>query len=239
MCGCGIHINAGATRASWWWTASSSWATRARSAHARTHACMYILGYIHTYPPNPHYNLDPTTSYSLSYTPCPPTRNLHQQKTSTPQPPFSRQGGLMGVSKILLRLNLGHITKRTAPEKSPCRDPAYTDQFTFNVRAYVRMSVAERSWMLGVLIWCTCKPTHETKQIDQAVLGTTLDVTAIETPAVGPSKVRTHIHAYEPTNLSNTLISNPIDHSSWARPASTWPRSRAALGRWRRTGPST
>lgn len=41
---------------------------------------------------------------------------------------------MMGGAKILLRLNLGHITKRTTPEKTPCRDPAYTDQFTFSVR---------------------------------------------------------------------------------------------------------
>lgn len=47
----------------------------------------------------------------------------------------------MGASKILLRLNLGHITKRTDPEKTPCRDPAYTNQFTFNVSTRVGWGV--------------------------------------------------------------------------------------------------
>jgi hypothetical protein len=41
---------------------------------------------------------------------------------------------MVGSAKVLLRLNLGTTTKRTTPEKTPCRDPAFTDQFTFNVR---------------------------------------------------------------------------------------------------------
>lgn len=40
----------------------------------------------------------------------------------------------MGGSKVLIRLALGTTIVRTTPEKTPCRDPVFTDQFTFNVR---------------------------------------------------------------------------------------------------------
>jgi len=39
----------------------------------------------------------------------------------------------MGSSKVLIRLALGTTIVRTTPEKTPCRDPVFTDQLTFNV----------------------------------------------------------------------------------------------------------
>ena len=64
----------------------------------------------------------------------------------------------MGGSKVLIRLHLGNATHRTTPERTPCRDPVFTDQFTFN--------------------------------IDEKVVGTSLDLAIIETSTMGPSKVR-------------------------------------------------
>ncbi|GAB5036831.1 plant synaptotagmin, partial [Nannochloropsis oceanica] len=46
---------------------------------------------------------------------------------------YSSKGAFMGGSKVLLRLALGTRIVRTTPEKTPCRDPIFPDQFTFNI----------------------------------------------------------------------------------------------------------
>lgn len=50
------------------------------------------------------------------------------------------------------------------------------------------------------------KTYYTTQQIDQAVLGTTLDVTAIETPSVGPSKVMNERRRHKTLNRINRTL---------------------------------
>jgi hypothetical protein len=57
-------------------------------------------------------------------------------------PPPHAQDTFWGGSKVFIRLALGTSVVRTVPERTPCQDPAFLDQFTFNVSEGGRAATA-------------------------------------------------------------------------------------------------
>ncbi|EWM20678.1 plant [Nannochloropsis gaditana] len=51
---------------------------------------------------------------------------------------YTSKDTFWGGSKVFIRLALGTSIVRTVPERTPCQDPAFLDQFTFNIDDRVR-----------------------------------------------------------------------------------------------------
>ena len=113
----------------------------------------------------------------------------------------------MGSSKVLIRLALGTTIVRTTPEKTPCRDPVFTDQLTFNVCTWEGGKKRFQKGALGFFclgfnlrfvsfyppfslahVSLLTPPSPPLPQIDDKVVGTSLDLAIIESQSVGPSK---------------------------------------------------